>query len=252
MNYKGCFLCLGLLLLACGANAQLNTEGVTSFGQQDDSWRRTENEQKIQPLPQFVSTAGNQAMKTILEAEQAFCYEVFPQDPNFEGYSLDGFPIKGFCGVLDKEVRDVVIASFFANKEMVDFRNSKNCVIQPKMIVRFVRGVDYADVLFSSPCYSLSIFYGGKVSSYNYDPSGSVVDILINNLQERHQEFVSPALLNQLLPIGVAQTQEQRRMISKNREPIRKWEAKAEENVKKQEEELKRQSTGWNKLKPQF
>lgn len=248
MNYKFWFAVLCAMLAPAFSMAQINS-GAASLGQMDNSWKKTEAEQKTQPLPQFVDSSGRLAMKTIFEAEQVFCYEVFPQDPDYNGYTLEGFPIRGFCGVLNKEVRDVISKHFFALPEVVDFEGSENCVMQPKIILRFVHGVDYADVLLSSPCHAVAIFYGGGVSAYNYKPGAEVIDTMLNSLKERHQDFVSPALLNQVLPIGVIRNAEQRKMISKNNEPIRKWEVKAKENVKKQEEELKKQSTGWNKLK---
>ena len=251
MNYRFLFSIIGSILISFSALAQDGNEGVTSFSKAEDSWRRNKTEEKVQPLPQFVSSAGSLAMKTIMEAEQVFCYEVFPQDPNFEGYTIEGFPVRGFCGMLAPQVRNIISTSLFASKLVVDFNNEERCVIQPKLMLRFVRGVDYADVLLSSPCYALAIFYGGSSNVYNYSPSAEVIDMLIKNFGERHQEFVSPALLNQVLPIGVAQNAEQKKIVNKNREPIRQWEAQAKENVKKQEEELKRQSTGWNKLKTQ-
>lgn len=244
---------LPVLLLAAAfsfsARAQGTAEGIQSFGQAENAWKRNDTEQTPKPVVQFVDTAGNLAMKNIFEAEQVFCYEVFPQDPEYQGYTLNNFPIRGFCGVLNQDVRNMINQHFFATDEGVDFENAEQCMIQPKIMLRFVRGVDYTDVLFSSPCHALVIFYGGSLNAYNYKPAAELIDTIVNNLQSKHQEFVSPALLNQVLPIGVVQNEQQRKMINKNSEPIRKWEAKAEARVKKQEEEIKRQNTGWNKLK---
>ena len=248
MNYKSWLLFFfGTLFFSSLSMAQ--SEGVVSFSQPQESLRRESEEPVVRPVRQFVDSAGALAMKTIFEAEQAFCYEVFPQDPNYEGYTLNGFPLQGFCGVLNPEVRGMVSQSFFAADNGVDFGATEECVIQPKIILRFVRGVDYADVLLSSPCHAIAIFYGGSVSAYNFKPGADLIDAIVESLKARHQEFISPALLGQVWPIGVIQNAEQRKMINKKSEPIRKWEVKAKENVKKQEEEIKRQSTGWNKLK---
>ena len=247
MNYKlGMFLMSGALLFSSVAMGQIG--GSSSFTPPQRNAGYTE-EPKIQPLQQFVDSAGSFAMKTIFEAEQIFCYEIFPQDSGYEGYTLEGFPIRGFCGVLNQEVRNMISQHFFASPDGVNFNDSEQCVMQPKVILRFVRGVDYADVLLSSPCHAVAIFYGGSVSAYNFKPGAELIDTILESLSERHQDFVSPALLNQVLPIGIIQNAEQRKMINKKSEPIRKWETKAKENVKKQEEEIKRQNTGWNKLK---
>lgn len=230
--------------------AQSATEGIQSFGQAENAWKRpNQEEDTLQPNSRFVDEVGAVAMKNIFEAEQVFCYEVFPQDNEYKGYTLDGFPIRGFCGMLNNEVRDVLNQNFFAETNGVDFDNAEQCLIQPKIILRYIRGVDYTDVLFSSPCHALVVFYAGQLNAFNYKPSAELIDVLVTNLQTKHEEFISPALLNQVLPIGIIQNEQQRKMINKNSEPIRKWEAKATANVKKQEEELKRQNTGWNKLK---
>ena len=65
----------------------------------------------------------------------------------------------------------------------------------------------------------------------------------------KHAEFVSPALLNQLMPIGVVQNEQQRKIVNRRNEPIRKWAQKAEEEAAKKAEEDKKNNSGWNKLK---
>lgn len=249
MYYKTFLALLLAVAFSFSAYAQGVTEGIQSFGQAEDAWKRNDPENALVPVQQFVDTLGSAAIKNIFEAEQVFCYEVFPQDPDHKGYTLDSFPMRGFCGVLNKDVRNMINQHFFSNEEAADFENAEQCTIQPKIILRFVRGVDYTDVLFSSPCHALVVFYGGQINAYNFKPAAQLIDTIVENLQGKHQEFVSPALLNQVLPIGVVQNDQQRKMINKTSEPIRKWEAKAEEKVKQQDAEIKRQNTGWNKLK---
>lgn len=123
---------------------------------------------------------------------------------------------------------------------------NENCIIKPKIMLRFVRGVDNTDVLLSSPCYSYSVFYGGKVRPFNAKPAAEIIDALINPLLKKKVKFVSPALLNQLLPVGVAQTEEQKELVSKKNKPIRGWET--EEASEAQAPAKTRAASGWNKL----
>ncbi len=249
MFYK---ILLATLLFSFSASAQgiLGGDASLDTPAQDNSWTREEPEvAELKPLYQFENLTGSVAMKNIFEAEQIFCYEVFPQDGEHKGYTLDGFPIRGFCGMLNQTVRDTLAASFFANPTAVNFEEAEQCEVQPKIILRFIRGVDYTDVLLSAPCYAFVIFYAGSVNAYNYKPSAELIDALVKNLQTKHQEFVSPALLNQLMPVGIIQNENQRKIVYKTKEPIRKWEEKANEKIKKQEAEVKKQNTGWNKLK---
>ena len=99
-------------------------------------------------------------------------------------------------------------------------------------MLRFVRGVDNTDVLLSSPCYSYSVFYGGKVRPFNAKPAAEIIDALINPLLKKKVKFVSPALLNQL--------------VSKKNKPIRGWET--EEASEAQAPAKTRAASGWNKL----
>ena len=44
---------------------------------------------------------------------------------------------------------------------------------------------------------------------------------MLKALGPKHSEFVSPSLLNQVLPIGVIQNEQQRKIVNKRSEPIR-------------------------------
>jgi len=231
--------------------AQVATEGVQSFGQAEGAWKRQEPAvaEKPQLLSIFAQNSGNFAINNIVHAEQVFCYEVLPQNPNYEGYTLNGFPIRGFCGVLGDQVRDIFVEQFLSNGANIDFERSEQCVIQPKLMIRFVRGVDYTDMLLSAPCHSFAIFYGGNVSVYNFRPGAEIIDTFVNSLTENRVDFVSPALLNQVLPVGVPQTEQQRRLVNRRNEPIRQWEETVKANETQKAEEAKRNATGWNRLK---
>ena len=72
---------------------------------------------------------------------------------------------------------------------------------------------------------------------------------MLKALGPKHSEFVSPSLLNQVLPIGVIQNEQQRKIVSKRSEPIRKWEQKTKAEEAKRAAEEKKNNSGWNKLK---
>lgn len=249
MNMKFFYILAAVSAFSLNVFAQTSGEGVQSFQQNDNAWQREDASSQVKMLPQFEQLSGKMAMNNIVNAEQVFCYEIFPNAKNFNGYTLDGFPIRGFCGVLDKKTRDVITPFFFANPSAVDFEKSENCSMQPRIIMRFIRGVDFTDVLFSSPCTSLAVFYAGKVKVYNYTSIAKEMDEIIKQMEKLHETFVSPTLLNQLLPMGVIQNDQQRSLVNKASEPVRNWEKQATEQMKKKEEEIQKQNTGWNKLK---
>ena len=136
----------------------------------------------------------------------------------------------------------MIVSELFKNPDNILFDQTEECIIRPKIILRFVRGVDMTDVLFSSPCHAFAIFYGGRINAFNAKPAAPVIDALVTPLLKGRIDFASPALLNQLLPIGVAQTEEQKNLLNRKNEPIRNW-----IKTQQQEEEQPRRN-GWNKL----
>ena len=130
------------------------------------------------------------------------------------------------------------------NNKNVLFNVREECVIHPRIVLRFVKGIDATDVLLSSPCYSFTVYYPGSVNVFNAKPAAKVIDALINTLDKNQVDFVSPALLNQLLPVGVPQTKEQRDLVSKKPKAIKNWEVKKHEEKPKE----KTEPQGWNNL----
>ena len=239
------------LLLAHNACAQIPQDALPSFNRAWQAQQQVEEEEILndEPLARFTEDAGKFAIKNIFEAEQAFCYEIFPQDYDYEGYTLNGYPIRGYCGALTPEQIKEIRQNLFSSSRSVDFTTSEECLIHPKIMLRFIRGVDYTDVMLSSPCYATAVFYADRAIAYNFHPGAQIIDNIIKERAPNHQEFVSPALLGQLSAVGIIQNSEQRKMINKNSEPIRKWEEKTQQKVEQQDEEIRRQNTGWNKLK---
>lgn len=217
-----------------------NVEGVQSFQQDRNSWRRQDEELVV--TPGIIDAIGNDAINNIVNAEQVFCYEVDLKPSSYDGYTLDNFALTGFCGVINPELRKTIVTELFMNKKNILFDVREQCVIKPRVILRFFKGVDSTDVLLSSPCYSYTVFYGGRTKTFNTKPASAIIDTLINSFSKTKTAFASPALFNQLLPIGVAQTPEQKEMLKKNTQPIRKWEGA--NDIK----ETTPKPSGWNNL----
>lgn len=193
-------------------------------------------------LPSISSTIGRTAADNIQNAERLFCYHVAKKPANYSGYTINGMAITGFCGVIDDNLKNMLTQQLFATDTNIDFINSEQCVIQPKILLRYVRGVDNTDVLLSAPCYSESVFYGGKVSTFNMKPAPQLIDTIVNAFNGSKVNFVSPALLNQLLPIGVPQDEQQKAVIEQANKPVNKWDTGAQNNNAPA-------AGGWNALK---
>ena len=227
-------------------------EGIDSFKQDKDSWRRKEVVKQDEPkviLQKIKDSVASPALDNIINSEQIFCYTVEKAPKDYTGYTLDGMALTGFCGMLGKNDKDLFIGEFLSKDESTSNVIAK-CMIEPKIMLRFVKGVDYSDILLSSPCHSFSIFYAGKVKSFNASPSSKIIDAFVTVYNSRKADFVSPALLNQLMPIGIPKTQEQKALLKEKQgnAPIKKWNTNAPKTETKEQAPAKK---GWNKLKKQ-
>ncbi len=241
-----CFVQLAFacgLVLSSAAFAQApdsNGSAAPAASAETPAWKPNPAHNKI--LDPIAQTIGQSALQNITDAEQVFCYQITTKPDNYTGYTLDGMAVVGFCGVINPELKTMISSELFMNPNNVLFDVTEDCVIRPRIMLRFVRGVDSTDVLLSSPCHAFAIFYGGRVNAFNAKPAAPIIDALIDPLVKGRIDFASPALFNQLLPIGVAQTDEQKALLNKKNEPIRNW-------VKtQQEEEKSTKSKGWNNL----
>ena len=192
-------------------------------------------------LNEIVSSIGDSAVKNITDSEQVFCYQIANRPENYTGYTIDGMAIVGFCGVINQELQSLIKYELFMNADNLLFDETENCVIRPQIMLRFVRGIDATDVLLSSPCHAVAIFYGGKIAAFNAKPADQIIDAIVEPLIKNKVEFASPALFNQLLPIGVAKNEQQKRLQQQKNEPVNKWQKKQDEAAAKK--------AGWNKLK---
>lgn len=236
----GMLAAAAVLLLVSSVQAQ-ETSGVQSFMKGADAWRRQDGERLV-VLQSISDSVGQAGMSNITGAEQVFCYQVENRPAGYTGYTINGMAVTGFCGVLNAELRDMIVKQFFANEENISPVPEK-CIIRPKLMLRFVRGVDITDVLLSSPCYSFSVFYGGKVRTFNFKPASQIIDVMVDSFKLSTIPFVSPALLNQLLPVGVAQSNEQKEIIQEKRTtaPVRSWDTGGDKQAPAKK--------GWGNLK---
>ena len=223
--------------------------GVQSFGSGADSWRRKDDIQqthKLEMIKRVSDYITPSAIENLMHPEQVFCYKVAGKPKGYAGYTIDGLALVSFCGVLEENQKTTLIDQLFTRDENIS-ADIENCIIKPQMLFRFVRGVDFTDVLISSPCHSYTVFYAGSgnIHTYNLSPIASLVDQIIELFNQQTRDFASPALLQQLLPIGIPQDENQQRLIDESNGPIRNWQRQQEQ----EQAENARKNRGWNKLK---
>ena len=74
-------------------------------------------------------------------------------------------------------------------------------------MLRFVRGVEYTDVVLSSPCALFMVYHAGK--RYAFNIKQGVINDLISQFDKKSEPFNSPTLLKQTVANAVVSTVEE-------------------------------------------
>lgn len=201
---------------------------------------------KAEVTPFIEKSVSATALNNVLNAEKVFCYTVEMAPAGYTGYTLDQLALTGYCGQLGDE-KEVFVEEFFKKPANIA-ETVASCKIEPKIMLRFVRGIDATDVLFSDTCPSITVFYGGAMKSFNLAPAKQALEAVVAIFENGRTDFVSPALINQLMPSGVPLSDEDKALVNKQKsaQPVRNWEKQNQNETPKAEEPA---AKGWNKLK---
>lgn len=198
-------------------------------------------------IPAISSTISEAAAYNIRNAEQVFCYQVTKRPKNYTGYTLSSFAITGYCGELSTSNTVTAYEALFTQGPNL-ISTQANCRIEPRIMLRFTRGVDYTDVLLSLPCPSFTVFYGGKYKAFNIK-QGVITD-LITQFEKNEQPFNSPSLLKQTVANATPTTDDQNAKLEKKQKentPIMSWKQQEEKNATTTPSSQKK--TGWGNIK---
>lgn len=244
---------LGLLITTSSAVAADDPFGLDA---DDDIFSESSNTlQANTPSPAVSSFLVNllpeSTAKVIKKAEKVFCYTVDYKQAGYDGYTIDDLALKGSCGELSQTGKNLIKNSVFDNNSL--YSSSKdNCKISPKIMLRYVYGADYTDVLFSSPCQSLTFFHGQNITTVNAAPGAAIIDQIIKAYAGLEEPYLSPALLGQMVGNGQAMNQRDKEVIrraSPSEAPLKKWNTQPTASTATQTENKQPVKSGWNKLR---
>lgn len=237
------FLALALTCLF-SFEALAQTSGGVPQGS-SESWRR-EDGSNVSILQTIQDSTGSAGIRNITNAEQVYCYIVDNIPAGYTGYTINNLAVKSFCGTLEGTLRDVLSLSLLVDESSFS-PQPEQCVIKPRLMFRFIRGVDSTDIMLSAPCYSLTIYYGGKFKIYNFYKGYEIIDELISifTQEENITPFVSPAAMGQMTPIGieVENLPATNAPVSRPTTPSRSWDQKTPPAAP-----ASKPSSGWNNL----
>ncbi|MFI3241627.1 MAG: hypothetical protein R3Y43_03585 [Alphaproteobacteria bacterium] len=195
---------LGNIFEMTSQNAE--NEGIKSFANTDRfGIKKEEKVVEEEPImPEIKVSVSEIALDNIIDAEAVYCYNVDKRPKDYTGYTLNGFAVTGFCGIIDKTLQKKITTEFLRTPTNLLIDKKESCSIQPKAVIRFVRGVDHTDILISSPCFSYAVFYANKLKLFNAKPMQAFIKSLVSAFDKEKVEYVSPALYGQLVPVGVS------------------------------------------------
>lgn len=215
----------------------------------EDTKNKNEPTEKV--LSAFISSRiPASSAKNIDNAEKVFCYTVDYAATDYTGYTIDDLAITGSCGELSDEGRNL-IKDMLLNNNLVFSSSSDNCNIAPRILLRYINGIDSTDILISAPCHSLTFFHGRDISTLNAAPGKNIVEQIVTTYSSLGEKFLSPALLGQMVPNGQVLTQDQKEIVRKigTSSLPKKWSnkpAQAKEDTEATPQPVRK---GWNKLK---
>ncbi|MBQ2886207.1 MAG: hypothetical protein IJE43_21005 [Alphaproteobacteria bacterium] len=240
------------------ANANDLPKELRSFGGLSDLLPVTDSSEtprkptssKPSVIPFIEKALPKAATYNITNYEQVFCYHVKKRPENYTGYTINNYAIIDYCGELDTNAVATNYEALFTQGPNI-ITTPTNCRIQPKVMLRFVRGVDYTDVLLSSPCHSFTVFYAGWYKSFNIKQG--IINDLISQFDKKVENFNSPSLLKQTVANALINTvEEASKLDTKKREQELKMSWQKEETPTDTEETKPNKApalTGWGKIK---
>lgn len=196
-------------------------------------------------IPLIEDSILEAAAYNIHNPEQVFCYHVEKRKKGDEAYTIGNYKVVDYCGELDFDVLTTTYEALFTRSPNIITTVAK-CKIEPKVMLRFVRGVDYTDVLMSSPCPSFTVFYAGRYKSFNIKQG--IIDDLISQFENKREEFLSPALIKQTASNGKPESAEDAYKLEKEQKKIDEaMEAKSGDGTNN--EPAPKIKKGWGKIK---
>ena len=246
---------LSLLCLLIAVNPAVAEEDFFGLDENEnifsENTEQTNDKNTVASFSFLSNRLPESTVKNINKAEKVFCYTVDYAPAGYEGYTINDLALKGACGELSQVGRNLIKNSVLDNNTL--YSTSKdNCNISPKIMLRYVYGTDYTDVLFSSPCQSLTFFHGRDITTINAAPGAAIIDQIIKAYTGLEEPYLSPALLGQMVGNGQAMNQRDKEVIrraSPSEAPLKKWNTQQPTKEKAQTGNQQPAKSGWNKLR---
>lgn len=125
----------------------------------------------------------NDALRIVVKPDEVLCYGISRKKPKDKTDTISGYALNGECGTLNEEGLAAVQEKFLnlASFDMTTPKISSSCVIKPRLLLRFHRGVDFVDVVLSGEkCPGILYLYGGETKEFLAKPMNEWLDTFIS------------------------------------------------------------------------
>lgn len=218
--------CAGSYFKPAYAEEDLFGVELDDFADSDQPKEQEPETQQNEYLSSFLRTRiPENTAKLLGKAEKIFCYTVDYAGADYDGYLIDDLAVKGSCGEVSKEGNEMLKEALFNNNRAFS-SNADSCSIAPRIMLRYIYGLEHADVLISAPCHSLTFFHGANITTVNAAPGAEIVEKIADAYSSLNERFLSPALLGQMVANGQVINTNQKeivRRMSPSDGPVRKW-----------------------------
>ncbi len=237
------------LLTGYGASAQ------ESFGIDEDLPSSAEINDEAQKISSFLlSQIPNSMVRSIEKAEKVFCYTVEEVGNGYDGYTAqDSLKITGACGELSDEGQKLMKETLF-EKSAIYAKAAVNCQLEPKILLRYIYGMESTDVVISYSCPAVRFYHNRDDVIVNATPGKKLLEKIVSAYEKLRAPYISPAALDQVVANGYPLNQSQSaiaKRITSSGANLRKWgeEKPVETDKNDKKDNNNTPQSGWNRLK---
>ena len=121
-------------------------------------------------------------LRVVVKPDEVYCYGIARKNPRTKSETISGYALTGTCGSLNEEGLEAIKEKFLepSSFDMTTPKISAACVVKPKLLLRFRRGVDFVDVVLSGDkCPGLIYLYAGDSKEFYAKPMSEWLDNFI-------------------------------------------------------------------------
>lgn len=182
---------------------------------------QAEEEETLAPAVALSQRLIPDAMRILMEPTDVECFAVKKKAYQAEKPSFLGLELQGMCGVLSKSALTEVQHVLFGEAEKYDFIKPMKCVFNPKVALRFSRGVDHVDILISpKKCVGLKYYYADRHFTVKTD----LAENWLTRFTDGVRADMVPVKLEEVAPLSTLKKKEEKRQwTTKESAPKQRW-----------------------------